>query len=101
MKSILKTELNSKNIMVAIGGYAVPVILYTYGIINWMEEEIKNTDLCIRKNLNMYKMFELKSEIDRLYTPRSMGGRGLQSVWDGFKCANVRLAHYMNSDVDS
>ena len=91
VKSILKTELNSKNIMIAIGEYAVPVISYTFGIINWTEEEVKNADLTIRKNLNMYKMFELKGDIDRLYVSRSMGGRGLQSVWDGFKCAHVRL----------
>ena len=86
--------------MVAIGEYAIPVISYTYGIINWTEDEIKNADLSIRKSLNMYKMFELKSDIDRLYIPRSMGGRGLQSVWDGFKCANVRIGHYLNGDKD-
>ena len=100
VKSILKTELNAKNIMIAIGEYAIPVISYTFGIINWTEDEIKNADLSIRKSLNMYKMFELKSDIDRLYIPRSMGGRGLQSVWDGFKCANVRIAHYINGDND-
>ena len=100
VKSILKSELNSKNIMIAIGEYAVPVMSYTYGIINWTEEEIKNADLLVRKNLNMYKMFELKSDIDRLYSPRLMGGRGLQSIWDGFKCANVRIAHYMTGSVD-
>merc|ERR1712074_435122 len=77
VKSILKTELNSKNIMIAIGEYAVLVISYTFGIINWTEEEVKNADLTIRKNLNMYKMFESKGDIDRLYVPQSMGGRGL------------------------
>ena len=86
--------------MIAIGEYAIPVMSYTYGVINWTEEEIKNADLLVRKKLNIYKMFELKSDIDRLYTPRSMGGRGLQSIWDGFKCANTRIAHYMNSNTD-
>ena len=38
--SILKTELNARNVMVAIGEYVIPVISYTFGIINWTEEEI-------------------------------------------------------------
>ena len=48
----------------------------------------------------MYEMFESKGDIDRLYVPQSMGGRGLQSVWDGFRCAHVRLAHFMNGNID-
>ena len=40
VKSILKTELNSKNIMISMGEYAIPVISYTYGVINWTEAEM-------------------------------------------------------------
>ena len=52
-------------------------------------------DVNIRKMLNMYKMFELKSDIDRLYIPRTVGGRGLTSVWDAFKSTTVRIAHVL------
>ena len=43
--------------------------------------------------LNMYKAFELKSDIDRLYLPRADGGRGLISVWDSFQASTCRIAH--------
>ena len=35
--------------------------------------------------------------MDRLYGPRSAGGRGLISVWDSFKTNTIRIAHYLNS----
>ena len=31
--------------MIAIGEYAIPVVTYTYGIINLTEEEVKNIDI--------------------------------------------------------
>merc|ERR1711974_416172 len=85
LKCLFNTGLNAKNIMVAIGEYANPVLTYTFGILNWTEEEIKNIDIHIRKRLNLYRMFERKSDVDRIYIPRSMGGRGLTSVWDSFQ----------------
>ena len=99
LKCILKTELNARNVMTAIGEYAVPVLSYTFGIINWTEEEIKDVDV-VRKHLNLYRMFEINSDVDRLYVPRAMGGRGLMSVWDSFRCTTVRVSHYLNFSND-
>ena len=59
----------------------------------------KGYDTQIRKMLNMYRVFELKSDIDRLYLPREMGGRGLISVWDSFQASTSRIAHALiNTD---
>jgi len=38
---IPKSELNAKNKVTAIGVLAVPVLRYSFGIINWRIEEIK------------------------------------------------------------
>ena len=46
-------------------------------------------------------MFQIKSDVDRLYTPRSMGGRGLLSLWDCFKTTMVRVSHYLNETSDN
>ena len=80
LKSILRTELNAKNLMIAIGEYATPVLSYTFGVLNWTEEEIKNIDIHVRKSLNLFRMFPIKSDTDRLCIPRTMGGRGLTSI---------------------
>jgi len=37
----LKSELNAGNKITAIGALAVPVLRYSFGIINWRIEEIK------------------------------------------------------------
>ena len=51
---ILKSELNAWNKITAIGALAVPVLRYSFGIINWRIEEIKKIDRKTRKMLTMY-----------------------------------------------
>jgi hypothetical protein len=53
---------------------------YTFGIINWRTEEIKQIDRKTRKVLTMYKMHHPKADIDRLEVKRRKGGRGLVQV---------------------
>ena len=44
IKLVLNSELNARNRIAAINTLAVPVVLYSYGIINWKLNEIQ--DLC-------------------------------------------------------
>ena len=83
--------------VVAINECVLPIVTYSYGIINWREAELKQIDINIRKLLHLYKVIQIKNDTDRLYGPRSSGGRGLISVWDSFKTNTVRIAHYINS----
>ena len=41
LRMILKSELNAGNKITAIGALVVPVLRYSFGIINWRIEEIK------------------------------------------------------------
>ena len=54
----------------------------------------------MRKMLNLFKMFQFHSYVDRQYTPQAMGGRGLMSAWDCLQCTAVRLAHYLENADD-
>jgi hypothetical protein len=51
---ILNTELSSKNKMQEIGSLAVPVLRYSFGIINWHQEEIQKLDRKTRKMLTIH-----------------------------------------------
>ena len=93
LRKLLETELNARNLFQAINESILPLITYSFGIVNWNEDELKGIDIQIRKMLNMYKAFEIKSDVDRLYLPRESGGRGLISVWDSFQSATSRIAH--------
>jgi hypothetical protein len=41
LRMILKSELNAKNKIIAIGALPIPVLRCSLGIINWRLEEIK------------------------------------------------------------
>jgi hypothetical protein len=56
LKMILKSDLNARNKITAIGALAVPVLRYSFGIINWRIEDIKKIDRKTREILAMYKM---------------------------------------------
>jgi hypothetical protein len=80
---IVKSELNARNKITAIGALALSVLRYSFGIINWRIEEIKQIDRKTRKMLIMYKMHHPKDDVNRLYTwyvKRKEGGRGLLQV---------------------
>ena len=53
LNAVLKTDLNSKNIMISINEFVNPVLTYTFGIVNWTEQDIKDVDILVRKKLNM------------------------------------------------
>ena len=87
---ILKSELNARNR--AIGALAVPVLRYSFGIINGRIEEIKKIDRKTRKMLIVYKMHHPKADIDRLYVKRKVGGRGLVQVEAAYKAEIINTA---------
>jgi hypothetical protein len=71
LRMILKSELNARNKITAIRAIAVPVLRYSFGIINLRIEEIKQIDRKTRKMLTVYKMQYPKADIDRLYVQRN------------------------------
>ena len=96
LRKLLATELNARNLFQAINKSILPLISYSFGVVNWNEDELKGYDIQIRKMLNMYRVFEINSDIDRLYLPRENGGRGLLSVWDVFRAKTSRIAHSLS-----
>ena len=93
-RMILGSELNGNNKVIAINSYAVPVIQYSFGIINWKLEEIRKIDRKFRKLLTMHGLHNPKADVDRLYVNRQMGGRGLIQIEAAFTKAIIGLAFY-------
>ena len=54
LKGILKSKLNSGNTVKAIHTWAVLVIRYSAGIVDWKNSELRNMDGKTRKVLDMY-----------------------------------------------
>jgi hypothetical protein len=69
---------------------------YSFGVINWRLEEIKQIDRKSRKMLTMYKMHHPKADIDRLHIKRKVG-RGLVQVEAAYKAEIIHIAEHLNS----
>ena len=80
LRLILKFKLNGKNKIQAINTWAVALLIYGAGIINYKLDQLKKIDTTTRKTLAMYGALHPKSDIDRLYLKRKHGRRGLISI---------------------
>ena len=67
LRLILKSKLNGKNKIQAINTWAVAMLRYGAGIINWKVDELKKMDRTTRKTLTIYGALHPKSDIDRLH----------------------------------
>jgi hypothetical protein len=77
IETSLCTELSAKNKLQAIGSLAVPVLRYSFGIVNWQQEERQKLVQKTRKLLTIHGQHHPKADVDRLYVPRKQGERGL------------------------
>jgi len=68
------------------------VLRYSFGIINWRTEEIRNIDRKTRKMLTVCKMHHPKADTDRLNVKREEGGRGLAQIEAAYKAEIINFA---------
>ena len=92
---ILKSKLNGKNKIQAINTWAVVLLRYGAGIINWKVDELKKMDRTMRKTLTMYGALHPKSDINRLYLKRKYGRRGLISIKTCVRLEEKYLGFYV------
>ena len=79
VKLVAKSKLYGGNLIKGVNAWAVAVVRYSAGILDWKE---KAMDVRTRKLLTMCRVFHRGSSVDRLYFKRKDGGRGLISVVD-------------------
>ena len=101
IKLVLKSELNARNKITAIITLAVPVILYSYGVIDWNLYEIQGLDRMTRKQLGMNQMLAMKADIDRIYLPCQEGGRSLMNLEKEYKATMIELETNMTNKDDA
>uniref|UniRef100_H3AYE9 Reverse transcriptase domain-containing protein n=1 Tax=Latimeria chalumnae TaxID=7897 RepID=H3AYE9_LATCH len=96
VRKILKSKLSGENMIRAINQYAVPVIGYTAGIVDWTQELDRKT----RKQMNIHGMVHPRADTDKLYVKRKEGGRGLRSIEDMINIEKLALRDYVNSRTE-
>ena len=101
LKKICRSQLNTKNKITAINQYALPVVSYSMGVVNWPQREINDLDIKTRKMLTLYKTTYRNQCLDRMYLPRSKGGLGLTAINTLHRAETVRLGQYLKSTKDA
>ena len=94
VRLLLRSKLYGGNTIKGINTWAVSVIRYTAGIIDWTKKELRALDIKTRKMMTMVGAFHKKGDVDRLYLPRKEGGRGMISVEDCVRMEEKNLAKY-------
>ena len=64
--------------VMAVNTWAASVMRYGVGILKWNTDELKSLNRRTRKFITMHGELHLKSDIDRVYLSKEMGGRGLR-----------------------
>jgi len=96
LRLVLRSQLNSRNKFHAVNAYCLPVVRYAAGIIRWSVNDLKSMDRKTRKLLTIHRGLHPRSDVDRLYLPRKMGGRGLKSVEDVVNEEKCSLSYYLS-----
>jgi len=96
LRAILQSKVSGHNQIIAMIGFAIPVVRYTAGIIHWTVNDCLELDRLTRKKMTLLKALHLRADVDRLYVPQKKGGRGLLPVSDVVKMEKSALATYVS-----
>ncbi|XP_022836903.1 uncharacterized protein LOC111364281, partial [Spodoptera litura] len=98
---VCKSLLSGVNKTRAFNGWAMPVLLYTFGVLRWTQTELDALDRKVRSIMTLHRMLHPKSSVMRLYIPRKCGGRGLLSAKVMHNSGVCSLREYFLSRADS
>jgi hypothetical protein len=100
MRLVLGTELSAKNKIQATGLLAVPVLIYSFGIVNWRQGEVQKLDRKARKLVTIHGQHHTKAGVDRLHVPRKQVGRGLVQLEEAYAVEITKLVENVDSKED-
>ena len=92
---ILGTELSLPNKIMAINSLGIPVLSYSFGVVNWSKTDVQGINRKTRKILTMFKIHHPRAVTEKLYVSRSEGGRGLMQVESHFYTILAGLEMYL------
>ena len=79
VKKLLRLQLNGRNVVTEMNAWAVSIIRYGAGVLDWTREELKSIDINTRKLMTMNGSLHPRGNVGILCLARKEGGRGLIS----------------------
>ncbi|KAL1446040.1 hypothetical protein WDU94_012394 [Cyamophila willieti] len=93
---ILKSKLNSKNLINGINTYAIPLLTYSFGIIKWTLTELKDIQTKTNVTMTRHRIHHPKSAVERMTLKRKDGGRGLIDIVNLHNKSVLQLRQYFH-----
>jgi len=81
-------------------GFLVTLLRYSFGIINWHQEELQKRDQKTRKLLTIHGQHHPKADVDHLYVPRKQGRRALMRLEAAHEVEITKLVEYVDRKED-
>ena len=77
LRKILKSKLDGVNLVCGLNTWAVSLLRYLAAFVSWRKTKLQPIiDRKTRKLFTLYRALHPKSDVDRLYIPREVGGGG-------------------------
>ena len=100
VKKLCRSKLNGGNLIGGINTWAVGVVRYSAGVVDWTMEEMTSMDRRTRKILAMNGCLHTRSNVARLYLPRKEGGRGLIGIEESVRKERKSLYGYLRDSTE-
>ena len=100
VKKLFRSKLNGGNMISNINAWAVGVVRYSAGIVDWTMEELVSMNRRTRKILAINRCMHTRSNVARLYLPRKEGGRGLISIEECVRKESKSLNSYFRENTE-
>ena len=95
VKKLFRSKLNGGNVVAGTNAWAVGIIRYSAGILDWNKKELKDMDIKTRKIMTLNGALHPRSDVSRLYLPRSEVGRGMIGCEDCVESEKKGLSQYV------
>ena len=100
LRLILKSKLNGRNKIMGVNTWAISVTRYGAGILKWNTDELKNLGRKTIKFLAMRGVLHPKSDVDKVYLSREIGGRELINCEGRIRIEKNSLEWYVRNSVE-
>lgn len=100
LNKLLKSQLNSRNLIKAINTYAISILTYSFGIISWSQTDLCNLQRIINTSMTKNRKHHPRSCLQRLTLPRDEGGRGIIDIVNLHNKQITTLRNYFHSRAE-
>lgn len=95
LRRLLSAGLCASNLSRAFNSFAVPVLLYSFGVLHWRRDELAKLDTHFRTEMTKHCLHHPRAAVQRMYLPRAGGGRGFLCLSEMHDRAVAGIYNYL------